>query len=99
MRHNEHSTAIIHSESRRRFTYGELVNDVAATKSTMLEANPRQAPGSRVAMLVENGYDYVGMLATNDVQSLSKSFQSLFCPFLHAIGLPCPCRRPFQLPS
>ncbi|KAF2132183.1 acetyl-CoA synthetase-like protein [Dothidotthia symphoricarpi CBS 119687] len=59
-KHDGHSTAIVHSLSGRRFTYGELVNDVAAAKD-LLQRNTggRSAEGERIAFLVENGYDYV----------------------------------------
>lgn len=58
--HNAHSTAIVHSLSGRRFTYGELVNDVAAAKDKLQRNTGGQsAEGQRISFLVENGYDYV----------------------------------------
>ncbi|CBX94672.1 similar to peroxisomal AMP binding enzyme [Plenodomus lingam JN3] len=58
--HDAHSTAVVHSLSGRTFTYGQLVNDVAAAKD-MLQRNTggKSAEGERISFLVENGYDYV----------------------------------------
>ena len=59
--HDAQSTAVIHSLSGRRFTYGELVNDVAAAKDKLQRnTNGSSAEGQRISFLVENGYDYVG---------------------------------------
>ena len=59
--HDPTSTAVIHSASRRRFTYGELVHDVAEAKAKLLvSAGDTPTDGQRIAFLVENGYDYVG---------------------------------------
>jgi len=60
-RHDARSTAVVHSQSGRAFTYGELVQDVAAAKHRLQQAiGPRSAAGERIAFLVENGYEYVG---------------------------------------
>ena len=60
-RHDPQSTAVIHSKSGRRFTYGELLRDVAdARNSTQHFAGKQRMERQRVAFLVENGYDYVG---------------------------------------
>jgi malonyl-CoA/methylmalonyl-CoA synthetase len=60
-KHNAQSTAVVHSLSGRTFTYGELVNDVAAAKDKLQKnANGQSAEGQRISFLVENGYDYVG---------------------------------------
>ena len=60
-KHNGQSTAVVHSPSGRSFTYGELVNDVAAAKDKLQRnTNGQSAAGQRIAFLVENGYDYVG---------------------------------------
>ena len=62
--HDPHSTAIIHSRSARRFTYGELLKDVEDAKVKLFEQLKsmylESIGGQRVAFLVENGYDYVG---------------------------------------
>ncbi|KAJ4336924.1 hypothetical protein N0V95_008492 [Ascochyta clinopodiicola] len=60
--HDAQSTAVVHSLSGRRFTYGELVNDVAAAKD-QLQRNTggKSAEGARISFLVENGYDYVAI--------------------------------------
>ncbi|KAF6234849.1 hypothetical protein HO173_007069 [Letharia columbiana] len=63
--HDPKSTAIIHSRSERRFTYGELLKDVEGAKVTLYNqlksasAEGESRGGQRVAFLVENGYDYV----------------------------------------
>ncbi|KAF2000701.1 acetyl-CoA synthetase-like protein [Amniculicola lignicola CBS 123094] len=59
-KHHAQSTAVIHSLSGRTFTYGELVNDVAAAKDKLQRnCGGKSAEGERIAFLVENGYDYV----------------------------------------
>lgn len=59
--HDPQSTAVIHSVSGRRFSYGELLSDVADAKQKLLAAaGPTPIDGQRIAFLVENGYDYVG---------------------------------------
>ena len=74
-KHNGQSTAIVHSPSGRSFTYGELVNDVAAAKDKIQRnTNGQSAAGQRIAFLVENGYDYVG------AQSIPYRF---LCPIEH----------------
>ncbi len=60
-KHDAQSTAIVHSLSGRAFTYGELVNDVAAAKDKIQRnMGDKNVPGQRISFLVENGYDYVG---------------------------------------
>ena len=59
--HNPQSTAVIHSKSGRRFTYGELLRDIADSRNSLRHtAGEQRLEGERVAFLVENGYDYVG---------------------------------------
>ena len=62
--HDPNSTAIIHSRSKTRFTYGELLKDIEDAKiklyGQLKSASPEAIGGQRVAFLVENGYDYVG---------------------------------------
>ncbi|EFQ86618.1 hypothetical protein CFE70_008973 [Pyrenophora teres f. teres 0-1] len=59
-KHDAQSTAVVHSLSGRAFTYGELVNDVAAAKDKLQRnCNGQSAEGQRISFLVENGYDYV----------------------------------------
>jgi malonyl-CoA/methylmalonyl-CoA synthetase len=54
-------TAIIHSASGKRFTYGSLLGDIASTRSKILaNAGTDDLKEQRVALLVENGYEYVG---------------------------------------
>jgi malonyl-CoA/methylmalonyl-CoA synthetase len=60
-RHDPKSTAVVHYPSGRKFTYAELVHDVAdATHELKGKAEGNTLPGQRIAFLVENGYDYVG---------------------------------------
>lgn len=62
-RHDPQSTAIIHSLSGRSFTYGNLVHDVVDAKEKLQsEARGKDLGGERVAFLIENCYDYVGLL-------------------------------------
>ena len=59
--HNPSSTVVVHSPSGRRFTYGELLGDVAEGKDRILsEVGGKDTNGERIAFLVENSYDYVG---------------------------------------
>ena len=59
--HDPESTAVIHSKSGRRFTYGELLRDIADARNSIYHsAGEQRMDGERVAFLVENGYDYVG---------------------------------------
>ncbi|MCJ1322355.1 hypothetical protein MMC15_007703 [Xylographa vitiligo] len=58
--HDPKSTAVIHSTSGRRFSYGELLDDVADAKEKIQAlAGGTGTDGQRIAFLVENGYDYV----------------------------------------
>ena len=60
-KHDPQSTAVIHSASGRRFTYGALLKDVAEAKDRLhKEAGSNNIEGQRIAFLVENSYDYVG---------------------------------------
>ena len=58
--HDPRSTVIVHSASGRRFTYGELLSDVAVAKDNLLKQSGKGIEGERIAFLVENSYDYVG---------------------------------------
>jgi malonyl-CoA/methylmalonyl-CoA synthetase len=49
-------TAIIHSKSQNRFSYGQLLADVATTRDQLAGLK-----GQRVGLLSKNNYDYVGM--------------------------------------
>jgi len=61
-RHDPNSTAVVHSISGRKFTYGELLKDVADAKDNLVKDNGGSVNGKRIAFLVENCYDYVGAL-------------------------------------
>ena len=59
--HDPESIAVIHSNSGRRFRYGELLHDVVDARNKLQkQANTTDLAGQRVAFLIENGYDYVG---------------------------------------
>ena len=77
-KHDPQSTAVIHSLSGRRFTYGELVNDVAAAKDKLQRnTGGKSAEGERISFLVENGYDYVGAHPTGPLLCVFQSRQLL----------------------
>ena len=60
-KHDPNSTAVVHSDSGRSFTYDELLKDVAGGRDRLqTTANKSDIQGERVAFLIENGYDYVG---------------------------------------
>jgi hypothetical protein len=60
-RHDPDSTVVIHSNSGRRFRYGELLGDVCKVRNRLYEtAGRNDIDGERIAFLVENSYDYVG---------------------------------------
>ncbi|KAM0258496.1 hypothetical protein ACHAQJ_003835 [Trichoderma viride] len=62
-RHDPDALAVVHSLSGRSFTYGRLLGDVRRARSRLLEARGKTTgddlDGERVALLVENSYDYV----------------------------------------
>lgn len=59
--HDPKSTAVIHCKSGRRFTYGQLLKDVALSRDKLRQsAAGSTLDGQRVAFLLENSYDYVG---------------------------------------
>ena len=59
--HDPERTAVIHSQSGRRFTYGQLVNNVVeAQESIRRGAGGQRLDGERLAFMAENGFDYVG---------------------------------------
>jgi malonyl-CoA/methylmalonyl-CoA synthetase len=59
--HDAKSTAVVHYPSGRSFSYGDLLGDVARAKASLRSESGVTEPGERVAFLVENSYDYVGM--------------------------------------
>ncbi|KKA20871.1 AMP-binding enzyme [Rasamsonia emersonii CBS 393.64] len=60
-RHEPSSTAVVHSKSRRSFTYGNLVGDVVQAKEQLASKvnGAGDLSGQRIAFLAENSYDYV----------------------------------------
>lgn len=68
--HDPKSTAVIHSISGRRFTYGDLLNDVWEAKNNLHQlVGETSAEGERIAFLAENGYDYVGASLPRPISS------------------------------
>ena len=69
--HDPKSTAVIHSTSGRRFSYGELLDDVADAKEKIQAlAGGTGTDGQRIAFLVENGYDYVGAMMVMSIEEV-----------------------------
>lgn len=63
--HNPASIAVINHDSGAAFSYRTLLGDVACAKEQLLQTAGRDdISGERIAFLVENGYDYVGMEST-----------------------------------
>ncbi|KAL8829360.1 MAG: hypothetical protein Q9170_006201 [Blastenia crenularia] len=59
--HDPKSVAVVHCNSGRQFTYGQLLNDVADALDKLRQSAAGQSmDGQRIAFLVENSYDYVG---------------------------------------
>ncbi|KAH8594635.1 hypothetical protein B0O99DRAFT_652542 [Bisporella sp. PMI_857] len=58
-KHDPQSTVVIHSVSGRKFTYGELLKDVADAKDNLVKEKGESVAGDRIAFLMENSYDYV----------------------------------------
>lgn len=84
-RHDPESIAVIHSVSGRKFTYGELLSDVAKAKDALHKAAGKESiDGERVAFLVENSYDYVGVSNRSSLNLKSATDCDLshitFCP-------------------
>ncbi|KAL8921667.1 MAG: hypothetical protein Q9208_005596 [Pyrenodesmia sp. 3 TL-2023] len=78
--HDPKSTAVVHSKSGRRFTYAQLLKDVANARDDLRRSAAGQGTdGQRIAFLVENSYDYVvtllAILGSNSIAlPLSSSF-------------------------
>jgi hypothetical protein len=61
-KHNPSSTAVVNHDNGTSFSYGTLLHDVACAKEQLVRSHSQNGlAGERVAFLVENGYDYVGM--------------------------------------
>ncbi|KAG4031502.1 hypothetical protein MFRU_009g02730 [Monilinia fructicola] len=78
--HDPKSTSVIHSVSGRRFTYGQLLHDVAERRDSLSnEAGPKGLEGERIAFLVENSYDYVvTLLSIFGTQSIAVPLSPAF---------------------
>lgn len=60
--HDPDSLAVIHSLSRRTFTYGNLIGDVLRAREDLRRKAGSNLAGERIGFLAENSYDYVGTL-------------------------------------
>lgn len=63
--HDPQSIAVVNHDTGKTFTYRHVLNDVAAAKDRLLKETGKDENsivGERIAFLVENGYDYVGMI-------------------------------------
>jgi hypothetical protein len=62
--HDPSSLAVIHSKSRRSFTYGNLVGDVIQAKEHIASrvGGLGHVSDQPIAFLAENSYDYVGIV-------------------------------------
>lgn len=59
--HDPQSTAVIHSQSQKSFTYGQLLRDVSKSKERLSNGTEGSGiEGQRILFLVENSYEYVG---------------------------------------
>ncbi|KAK4105702.1 acetyl-CoA synthetase-like protein [Parathielavia hyrcaniae] len=81
-RHDPDSTAVIHSNSGRRFRYGELLGDVYKIRNRLYKAAGKDdIDGERIAFLVENSYDYVvTLLAILAAKSIAVPLSPAFPP-------------------
>jgi len=97
-KHDPQSTVVVHSKSGRKFTYGELLSDVAAAKSKLVKQSGHggQIEGQRIAFLVENSYDYVGAQNSKLYTSLRriKLMQNSNSPFHPWCTLDCATSQP-----
>ena len=86
--HDPKSTVVVHSASGRRFTYGDLLGDVAEAKDKLLAlSETRCLKGERIAFLVENSYDYVGaQFLPKRIKEKSKSWWPHLVTLLSIIG-------------
>ncbi|KAH8883856.1 acetyl-CoA synthetase-like protein [Thozetella sp. PMI_491] len=79
-RHDPDSTVAVHSQSGRRFKYGELLGDVCRARNRLYETAGRDdINGERIAFLVENSYDYmVTLLAILAARSIAVPLSPAF---------------------
>lgn len=87
--HNPRSTAIVHSESGDKFTYGSLLSDAAKLRRKLLEkAKVDDLQEQRIAFLVENGYNYVGALKQKKTAKKTRYLQVLTeYPIVSLLGI------------
>lgn len=80
-KHDPDSTAVVHCLSGRSFRYGELLPDVARARDRIYEAAGKtDVRGERIAFLVENSYDYVGMKETPEFNNCPPDVPSFLTP-------------------
>ncbi|ATY63184.1 2-succinylbenzoate-ligase [Cordyceps militaris] len=91
--HDPTSTAVVHALSGRRFTYGELLGDVARARERLREAvDGKPLTGERVAFLIENSYDYV-------VPEAHSRDVVMFLAVMAARAIAVPLSPPFPAPE
>lgn len=72
-RHDPDSTAIVDVATGKKFSYGTLFRDALHVKDTLLKKLGRDTvPGERIAFIVENGYNYVGMLSLTSISNAAQ---------------------------
>jgi hypothetical protein len=94
-KHDLSIPAVVHNPSGRTFTYGELAKDVADSTQRLKEnAGGKALSGERIAFLVENGYDYIGM-NVRDARRLTDSYSNTALNICKR----CNCGPPLHDPS
>lgn len=88
-KHEPLSTAVVNHDDGTSFSYRTLLHDIAYAKERLICSSGKGSVASdRVAFLVENGYDYVGMRRSSlpDSHLLGSNFgrQWSCYPYWHA---------------
>lgn len=97
--HDPKSTAVIHSGSGRRFLYGHLLRDVAASKDRLHQSvGGQKLGGHKIAFLVENSYDFVGAIKKNisSSRAVADLNQSRFSQYLVVTASPFRSHQAFR---
>lgn len=71
-KHEPSSVAVVENDSHTSFSYGSLLHSIVRAKELLLlktGKSERSISGERIAFMVENGVDYVGM--EHPVQKIS----------------------------
>lgn len=94
--HDPQSIAVVNYDTGNKFTYAHVLQDVAAAKERLLKEtgkDERSIVGERIAFLVENGYDYVGMIDLYDMVKLKHPLRFSSSHTSHRACVQC-YRRP-----